>query len=136
MEKGTDPTSPQVQILANRWLNLVNEFAASDHGVKQSLGQGWKEQGEILSGQVRKRADPQGVFEYMAREGDGSRKESTLNAGIFRDSASPSDNSRNLYGRRPPMRATVKKMSGRRSETWLWTGLSPSLTQVALRPAN
>ena len=67
MEKGTDPTSPQVQILANRWLNLVNEFAASDHGVKQSLGQGWKEQGEILAGQYGSEHDPRGVFEYIGK---------------------------------------------------------------------
>jgi DNA-binding transcriptional MerR regulator len=38
MEKGLDPTSPEVVALAKRWMELVREFTGGDAGVTQSLG--------------------------------------------------------------------------------------------------
>lgn len=37
MEKGTDPSDPRVQALAQRWMGLVQEFTGGDPGIAQSL---------------------------------------------------------------------------------------------------
>jgi DNA-binding transcriptional MerR regulator len=37
MERGTDPSDPRVQALAQRWMGLVQEFTGGDPGVTQSL---------------------------------------------------------------------------------------------------
>jgi DNA-binding transcriptional MerR regulator len=39
MEKGTDPSDPRVQVLAQRWMGLVNEFTGGDPGIAHSVGQ-------------------------------------------------------------------------------------------------
>ena len=37
MDKGTDPTDPRVQQLAERWMGLVREFTGGDPGIQKSL---------------------------------------------------------------------------------------------------
>jgi len=40
---GTDPTSPEAQDFAGRWLSLLNEFTHGDPGIEQSLKSLYKE---------------------------------------------------------------------------------------------
>lgn len=47
MEAGTDPRDKQVQELARRWMELVEEFTAGDAGIRQSLGNVWQEQESV-----------------------------------------------------------------------------------------
>ena len=67
MEKGTDPTAPEVQAMARRWMALVNAFTGGDPGIAQSLGRLWNEQGDNIVAQHDSRYDPRGVMEYIGR---------------------------------------------------------------------
>jgi MerR family transcriptional regulator, thiopeptide resistance regulator len=67
MEKGTDPTSPYVQSLAQRWLALINEFTGGDAGIAKSLGRLWNEQGDNITAQHGSEYDPRGVSEYIGQ---------------------------------------------------------------------
>ena len=37
MEKGTDPASEQVQLLAKRWMGLIDEFTGGDPEIEKAL---------------------------------------------------------------------------------------------------
>ena len=67
MDKGTDPTAPEVQAMARRWINLVEQFTGGDPGIERSLGRLWKEQGDTIVAQHGTEYDPRGVFEYIGR---------------------------------------------------------------------
>jgi MerR family transcriptional regulator, thiopeptide resistance regulator len=64
MEKGTDPTSETVQVLAQRWQNLIQEFTGGNPEIEKSLNTMYQQEGpEVAS---RNAVDMQ-VFEYMGR---------------------------------------------------------------------
>lgn len=42
MEKGTDPSSAQVQKLAKRWYQLLEMFTGGDDGIKKKLAADYK----------------------------------------------------------------------------------------------
>ena len=44
MAAGTDPADERVQELARRWMGLVEEFTGGDPGIRQSLGNVWREE--------------------------------------------------------------------------------------------
>jgi DNA-binding transcriptional MerR regulator len=67
MDKGTDPSAPEVQAMARRWMALVNEFTGGDPGIERSLGRLWQEQGDTLVAQHKMPHDPRGVQEYIGR---------------------------------------------------------------------
>jgi MerR family transcriptional regulator, thiopeptide resistance regulator len=67
MDKGTDPSAPEVRAMARRWMTLVREFTGGDPGIQQSLGRLWKEQGDVIAAQHDSRYDPRGVMEYIGR---------------------------------------------------------------------
>ena len=47
MEKGTDPTSPEVLELAGRWKELVEAFTGGDKGIERSLGTMFREEPDM-----------------------------------------------------------------------------------------
>jgi DNA-binding transcriptional MerR regulator len=67
MDKGTDPTAPEVKAMARRWMALVRGFTGGDPGIERSLGRLWKEQGDTIAAQHGSRYDPRGVSEYIGR---------------------------------------------------------------------
>ncbi len=73
MDRGTDPSDPQVQDLARRWRSLVEAFTGGDPGIASSLGRLWKEQGDTLAAAHDSRYDPRGVMEYIGRAMAASR---------------------------------------------------------------
>ncbi|MEO8285107.1 MAG: MerR family transcriptional regulator [Chloroflexota bacterium] len=60
MDKGTDPSDPNVQAMAHRWMELVREFTGGDPGIQKTLGEAYK-QDPSAGGRV----DPR-MLEYMA----------------------------------------------------------------------
>ena len=66
-EKGTDPSAPEVQAMARRWMDLIDAFTGGDPGIQGSLGRLWKEQGDAIAAQHDSRYDPRGVMEYIGR---------------------------------------------------------------------
>jgi hypothetical protein len=67
MEKGTDPTSPEVQAMARRWMALIEEFTGGDPGIARSMGRLWQDQGDALVAQHNMPHDPRDVQEYIGR---------------------------------------------------------------------
>jgi len=67
MEKGTDPTAPEVQALARRWMALIDEFTGGDPGIASSLGRLWKEQGDKLIAEHGPQYDARPVREYIGK---------------------------------------------------------------------
>lgn len=49
MERGTDPTSESVQILARRWTELLQEFTGGDSGIEHSLQQMYQQEGPVAA---------------------------------------------------------------------------------------
>jgi MerR family transcriptional regulator, thiopeptide resistance regulator len=47
MEAGTDPANGRVQLLATRWMGLVNEFTGGDPGIERSVGNMWQQEETI-----------------------------------------------------------------------------------------
>jgi MerR family transcriptional regulator, thiopeptide resistance regulator len=45
MEKGTDSASESMQVLARRWLELIEEFTGGDAGIRQSLNTMYQQEG-------------------------------------------------------------------------------------------
>jgi hypothetical protein len=64
-EAGTDPTAPEVQALAKRWSDLINEFTGGDPGIEQSLGRLWKERGTAIVSQHGSQYDFSDLSEYI-----------------------------------------------------------------------
>jgi DNA-binding transcriptional MerR regulator len=67
MEKGTDPTSPQVLALAKRWLGLVQEFTGGDAGIEQSAKRLWTEKGDHLVAQHGPQFDMRESMAYIGQ---------------------------------------------------------------------
>ena len=47
MEAGTDPADERVQLLAQRWIELIQEFTGGDLGIERSLGNMWRQEESI-----------------------------------------------------------------------------------------
>jgi MerR family transcriptional regulator, thiopeptide resistance regulator len=47
MEAGTDPADERVQLLARRWIELIQEFTGGDPGIERSLGNMWRQEESI-----------------------------------------------------------------------------------------
>ena len=52
MDKGTDPQDPRVRELARRWNALVEEFTGGDPGIRQSLGEMYRNESAIHGMQI------------------------------------------------------------------------------------
>ena len=61
---GTDPADPSMNELADRWRALIEQFTGGDDGIRQSLGQMYREQGAQTAS--RGMVDP-ALMEYMGR---------------------------------------------------------------------
>jgi DNA-binding transcriptional MerR regulator len=64
MEAGTDPSDERVQVLARRWMGLVEEFTGGDPGIQRSLNNMWSQEENIHgidTGEVRE------MGEYIGR---------------------------------------------------------------------
>jgi DNA-binding transcriptional MerR regulator len=67
MEKGTDPTSPEVLDLARRWMGLVNEFTGGDPGIEKSAKKLWAEKGDHLVAKHGAEYDFRDTYQYIER---------------------------------------------------------------------
>ncbi len=67
MDRGTDPSAPEVQDLARRWMGLVNAFTGGDAGIERSVGRVWQEQGDNIAARYGSQYDPRPVMEYIGR---------------------------------------------------------------------
>ncbi len=67
MEKGTDPSAPEVQDMARRWKALIDAFTGGDPGIERSVGRLWKEQGDTIAAAHDSKYDPRGVMEYIGQ---------------------------------------------------------------------
>jgi MerR family transcriptional regulator, thiopeptide resistance regulator len=67
MENGTDPASPQVQALAQRWMALVHAFSGGNPGIELSARRVWQDQGDNLSARYGAKYDPRPVSEYIGK---------------------------------------------------------------------
>ncbi len=47
MEAGTNPADERVQLLARRWMELVQEFTGGDPGIERSLSNMWRQEESI-----------------------------------------------------------------------------------------
>src|SRR5918997_315732 len=47
MEAGTGPADERVQLLARRWMELVQEFTGGDPGIERALGNMWRQEESI-----------------------------------------------------------------------------------------
>ena len=67
MDRGADPTSPEVLALARRWKGLVEEFTGGDAGIERGVQRVWQAEGDQLRRQ-HPHATPTGeMFGYMGR---------------------------------------------------------------------
>ncbi len=64
MEKGTDPTSESVQVLAQRWMELVQQFTGGDPGIEQSLNMMYQQEGSEVASRG---AVDSAMSEYIGR---------------------------------------------------------------------
>jgi MerR family transcriptional regulator, thiopeptide resistance regulator len=67
MEKGTDPTAPEVLALAERWRGLINEFTGGDPGIERSVTRLWNEQGDNLAAKYGSEYDSRDIKEYIGQ---------------------------------------------------------------------
>jgi hypothetical protein len=68
MKKGTDPTSESVQGLAQRWMELIQEFTGGDPGIEQSLNTMYQQEGaEAASQGAIADSEATAMWEYMGR---------------------------------------------------------------------
>jgi DNA-binding transcriptional MerR regulator len=70
MEAGTDPSDERVQLLARRWMELLNEFTGGDPGIARSVGNMW-EQEETIHGIDT--ASIREMMEYISRAAKDAR---------------------------------------------------------------
>jgi DNA-binding transcriptional MerR regulator len=75
MEAGTDPSTERVQVLARRWMGLVEEFTGGDPGIERSVGNMWRQEDDIHGIDT---AEMRGMMAYVSEamaasdEGRGS----------------------------------------------------------------
>ncbi|MFI5458689.1 MAG: TipAS antibiotic-recognition domain-containing protein [Isosphaerales bacterium] len=67
MERGTDPTSSEVLVLARRWMGLINEFTGGDPGIERSVGRLWNEKGDTLVAKYGSEYDSRGLSDYIGQ---------------------------------------------------------------------
>jgi MerR family transcriptional regulator, thiopeptide resistance regulator len=67
MERGTDPSSPEILDLARRWKAKIRAFSGGDPGIERAAGRVWAEQGDAIAAQHGSQYDPRGVMEYIGR---------------------------------------------------------------------
>jgi hypothetical protein len=67
MDKGTDPSSPQVQSLAKRWNELVHLSTGGDAGIAENIKRLWEEQGDALAAQFGAKYDSRPVWGYITK---------------------------------------------------------------------
>ena len=63
MKNGTDPASDEVQLLAKRWLGLINEFTGGNPKIAQSLNQMYQQEPTL---QQQANFDPR-LMEYVSK---------------------------------------------------------------------
>jgi DNA-binding transcriptional MerR regulator len=63
MERGTAPTDPKIQQLAQRWMSLVREFSGGDIGLEKSVMQMYRNE---PSARERSGIDP-AMFDYIGK---------------------------------------------------------------------
>ncbi len=63
MEAGTDPSNERVQVLATRWMELVNEFTGGDTGIERSADAMWRQETEIHGIDTREMRE---MMEYIS----------------------------------------------------------------------
>ena len=64
MEKGTDPSDDRVQLLAGRWMELVQEFTDGNPGIERSVGNMWQQEGTIYGIDTRRMRE---MMEYVSK---------------------------------------------------------------------
>ena len=67
MDRGAEPTSPEVQALARRWKGLVEEFTGGDAGIEQGVRRVWQAEGDQLRARHPQVAPTAEMFGYMGR---------------------------------------------------------------------
>ncbi|HVK25636.1 MAG TPA: MerR family transcriptional regulator [Actinokineospora sp.] len=63
---GTPVDDPDVQRLTERWFGLIEAFTGGDAGIRESLGNLWKNEGDKLNQQFDTGMNP-GLMEYVSR---------------------------------------------------------------------
>jgi hypothetical protein len=64
MEAGTDPANERVQLLAQRWMELVQEFTGGNPGIERPVGRMWQEEENIHGIETRPMRE---MLEYISR---------------------------------------------------------------------
>lgn len=72
MEKGTDPSSERMQVLARRWMALVREFSGGDPGIEQSLRRMYQQEDTIHGMDVQAMRP---MMDYVGRAIAAAKKE-------------------------------------------------------------
>jgi DNA-binding transcriptional MerR regulator len=67
MEAGVDVNDAKVQLLAERWLEMVDETTAGDPQMAHSIKRLWDELGDSLAAQHGSQYDPRPVFGYITK---------------------------------------------------------------------
>jgi hypothetical protein len=67
MEKGADPADPNVQALARRWQDLLEQSTGGDVAIQQNLKRLWEEQGDALAAQFGSKYDSRPVWGYITK---------------------------------------------------------------------
>jgi DNA-binding transcriptional MerR regulator len=73
MQAGTDPSDKRVQVLARRWMGLVNEFTGGNPGIERSVGKMWQREENIHGIDTR---EMRVMMEYIASASAHARGES------------------------------------------------------------
>lgn len=66
MDRGVDPSDPEVHALGRRWKSLVNAFTGGDDGMARSVMNVYKEEGPALREQMSSVPSPE-MFAYMGK---------------------------------------------------------------------
>lgn len=71
MKAGTDPASDRVQLLARRWIELVQEFTGGNPGIEHSVGKMWQQEETIHGTETRPMRE---MMEYVSRASAASKQ--------------------------------------------------------------
>jgi DNA-binding transcriptional MerR regulator len=67
MDRGTDPADARMQVLAKRWVDLLEWSTGGDPEMKQSMKRHWEEQGDALAAQFGSQYDSRPIWGYIDR---------------------------------------------------------------------
>ena len=67
MASGADPASPEVQALAARWMELVQQFTQGNPGLAESARKYWQESGDSIRRQHPNSSPDPDMFAYIAK---------------------------------------------------------------------